>query len=530
MIFRSPYEDVCVPEVSLTDFIFEKAAEHADKPALIEGATGRAYTYGELQEAIGRVAAGLAARGFEKGDVLAIFSPNLPEYAVVFYAVARLGGVNTTVNPLYTADELAHQLRTSHAKFIVTIPELLNKATEATKHSSVRELFVFGAGVEGATPFSVLLDNDARDAPRIEIAPRTDLVALPFSSGTTGVAKGVMLTHYNMVANLCQIDASGHAQAHDTFVCALPLFHIYGMTVIMSFGLYKGATLVILPRFDLEQLLDLMRRHRVTMAHFVPPILLALTKHSLTDNLGRSYDLSHLETVFSAAAPLGAEMAHAASRHLGCRVKQGYGMTEASPATHMAPHDAQWEKYGSVGMPVSNTECKIIDTQTGAELDANQEGEILIRGPQVMQGYLNNTEATAQAIDADGWLHTGDIGYADEDGAFFIVDRAKELIKYKGFQVAPAELEAVLLTHPSVADAAVVPSPDDEAGEVPKAFVVARHDTVDSSEILAFVAARVAPYKKIRKIELIQQIPKSPSGKILRRLLVQREREQGGKQ
>ncbi|HEX8472581.1 MAG TPA: 4-coumarate--CoA ligase family protein [Pyrinomonadaceae bacterium] len=524
MIFRGPYEDVSIPEVSLPNFVFEGAMRRADVPALIDGLTGRTYTYGQLNEAVSRVAAGLAARGFSKGDVFAIFSPNLPEYAVIFYAVARLGGINTTVNPLYTADELAHQLRDADAKFLITVPPFIDKATEAVRASSVRELFVFGEA-EGATSFSELLETDGTEAPAVEINPRQDLVALPFSSGTTGMAKGVMLTHYNMVANLCQIDASKHASEGDTLVCVLPLFHIYGMTVIMSFGLYKGATLITMPRFDLEQLLRLIEQHGVTMAHFVPPIVLALTKHPSVDN----YNLSKLDTIFSAAAPLGAEMARAASQRLGCHIKQGYGMTEASPATHMAPHDAQWQKYGSVGMPVSNTECKIIDTQTGAELGTDEEGEILIRGPQIMKGYLNNPEATAQSIDAEGWLHTGDIGYVDADGAFFIVDRAKELIKYKGFQVAPAEIEAILLAHPSVADAAVIPCPDDEAGEVPKAFIVARHDDLDADEIMAFVAARVAPYKKLRKLEIIEQIPKSPSGKILRRLLVQREREGAGK-
>ncbi|HEY0080127.1 MAG TPA: 4-coumarate--CoA ligase family protein [Pyrinomonadaceae bacterium] len=524
MIFRSPFPDVSVPEISLTELIFERARTRTEKPALIDGLSGRTLTYGQLMEQVRRVAAGLAARGFRKGDVLALYSPNCPDYAVVFHAVASLGGINTTINPVYTADEAAHQLRDASADYLVTTPQLVEKVLEAVEGSEVREVFIFGEA-KGATPFSALLESDADTAPRVSIDPRRDLVALPYSSGTTGLPKGVMLTHYNLVANLLQIEGTGHAFEHDTLVCVLPLFHIYGMTVIMNFGLYTGATIITMPRFELELTLQVIERYRVTMAHFVPPIILALAKHPALD----AHDLSSLKTIFSAAAPLGEQVASECSARLGCFLKQGYGMTEASPATHMAPHDPARVKQGSVGLPVPNTECKIVDVETGAERGAGQEGEILVRGPQVMKGYLNRPEATAQTIDADGWLHTGDIGYADSEGCFFIVDRAKELIKYKGFQVAPAELEAILLSHPSVADAAVIPSPDDEAGEVPKAFVI-RRDDVTADALISFVAGQVAPYKKIRKLEFIEQIPKSPSGKILRRLLVQRERAgDGGK-
>jgi acyl-CoA synthetase (AMP-forming)/AMP-acid ligase II len=257
------------------------------------------------------------------------------------------------------------------------------------------------------------------------------------------------------------------------------------------------------------------------MAHVVPPIMLALARHPA---VGR-YDLSSLHTIFSAAAPLGAELERAVAARLGCHVKQGYGMTEASPGTHMAPHDPARGKPGSVGMPVPNTDCKLVDVETGAELGANEDGEICVRGPQVMKGYLNRPDSTAETIDSEGWLHTGDIGYADSDGHFFIVDRKKELIKYKGFQVAPAELEALLVTHAAVADAAVIPSPDEEAGEVPKAFVVLKSDHAATADgLIAFVASHVSPYKKIRLVEFVDQIPKSPSGKILRRVLVARER------
>ncbi|HEV2706487.1 MAG TPA: 4-coumarate--CoA ligase family protein [Pyrinomonadaceae bacterium] len=523
MVFRGPFADVSIPDISLTELVFSRLAQHPDKPALIDGLTGRTITYAELHERIRRVAASLAKRGFNKGDVLAIYSPNVPEYAVAFHAVAMLGGVNTTINPLSTTAEVGKQLDDCRAKYLLTVPQLVDEAREAARGTQVRELFIFGDSadaVEGTTAFDSLLEADAADVPHVVINPREDLAALPYSSGTTGVCKGVMLTHYNMVANLRQVEGTGHSSTDDTLVCVLPLFHIYGMQVIMNCGLYMGATIVTLPRFELPVLLSVFERYGVTMAHLVPPVVLALAKHPSVDD----YDLSKLKTVFSAAAPLGEQVARACAERLGCTVKQGYGMTEASPATHMTPPVNVWRKYGSVGLCVPNMECKIVDVETGRELGADEEGEILVRGPQVMRGYLNRPDATAETIDADGWLHTGDIGYADRDGCFYIVDRAKELIKYKGFQVAPAELEAVLLEHPSVADAAVIPSPDDDAGEIPKAFIVARGGEASAEELMKFVAARVAPYKKVRKVEFIEQIPKSPSGKILRRLLVARER------
>ena len=520
MIFRSPFPEVEIPDVPLTEFVFGRAARFADRPALVDGPSGRTLTYAQLAGAVRAAAAGLARRGFEKGDVLALYSPNLPEYVIAFHAVATLGGVVTPVNPLYTAEELAGQLADSGAKYLVTVAPLLERAREAAGGRGLREFFVFGEA-EGATPFASLLEGGG-GPPAVEIDPREDVVVLPYSSGTTGVCKGVMLTHRNLVANLSQIKGAGHDWADDTLVCVLPLFYIYGLTAIMNHGLFCGSKIVTLPRFDFEQVLRTMQEHRVTFAHFVPPIVLALSKSPLVD----SYDLSALRTIFSGAAPLGAELARACSERLGCAVIQGYGMTETSPATHLST--PEHNKPGSVGRCVPNMECRLVSVETGEDVGAGETGEVWVRGPQVMKGYLNRPEATAETIDAEGWLRTGDIAYTDEDGYFFVVDRAKELIKYKAFQVAPAELEAVLLAHPSIADAAVIPSPDEEAGEVPKAFVVVKEGhAVAEEEVLGFVAERVAPYKKVRRVEFVAQIPKSPSGKILRRLLVARERGTG---
>lgn len=517
MIFRGPYPDVSIPEVSITDFIFQESGRFGDKPALIDGPTGRTLTYGQFEDSVRRTAASLVQRGFRKGDVFGIFSTNCPEYGVAFHAVAMLGGISTLVNPLYTAEEAAFQLNDSDAKFLVTSPLFIAKAREAAASAKVEELFVFGEAPD-ATPFAALLESDGQ-VPRVEIDPKRDLVALPYSSGTTGLPKGVMLTHYNLVANMRQMDGLEYFHSHDTLLCVLPLFHIYGLVVVLNMGLHMGATIVMMPRFDLEQFLSLIQKYRVTLSHIVPPIVLQLAQNPMIDK----FDLSSLKMIFSGAAPLGADLSRECMARVGCDIRQGYGMTETSPVTHSSPPNPGDMKLGAVGPAAPNTECKLVDPASGEELGPNQEGELWVRGPQVMTGYLNNLEATMRTVDSEGWLHTGDIGYADEDGHFYIVDRMKELIKYKGFQVAPAELEAVLLSHPAIADAAVIPCADAESGEVPKAFVVLGGE-VTAEEIMGFVAERLAPHKKIRFVEFIAQIPRSASGKILRRVLVEQER------
>ncbi|MGH2734424.1 MAG: AMP-binding protein, partial [Actinomycetota bacterium] len=416
---------------------------------------------------------------------------------------------------LYTAEELAFQLNDSKAKFLVTIPQFLDRALEAKDKSGVEELFVLGEG-EGAIPFTELMGTSA--PAQVEIDPRKDLVVLPYSSGTTGFPKGVMLTHHNLVANILQAEQCQLVGPDDTLIAVLPFFHIYGMNVIMNIGLHRGATIVTMPRFDLEQFLQLIQDHKVTRAYLVPPIVLGLTKHPIVDQ----YDLSSLRLIMSGAAPLGSELATACGDRVGCYVMQGYGLTETSPVTHVIPEDPAKNKPGSIGPVIPNTEAMVADPATGEELDPGELGEVWIRGPQVMRGYLNNDEATKVTIDGEGWLHTGDIGKVDEDGYFFLVDRLKELIKYKGFQVPPAELEALIITHPKVSDVAVIGVPDEEAGEIPKAFVVATEE-LTPDELMGWVAQHVAPHKKVRRVEIVDEIPKSASGKILRRVLKERE-------
>jgi acyl-CoA synthetase (AMP-forming)/AMP-acid ligase II len=517
MIFRAPEPPVAIPEMALTPFLLEHAEERGDKPAFIEGPSGRTLTYRGWAESVRRTAAGLAARGFRQGDVFAIYSPNVVEYAVAFHAVSLLGGINTTISPLYTATELSAQLRDSGARYLVTVPSCAEKAEQAARDSGVSEVFVFGE-TERGTSFGSLLAAECA-SPAVQIDPREDLVVMPYSSGTTGLPKGVMLTHYNLVANILQSAGALGLREDDIMLGVLPFFHIYGMTVIMNLGLHVGATVVTMPRFDFEPCLQLLEKYHVTFANVVPPMVLAFAKNPLVDK----YDLSSLRTVFCGAAPLKEDLAEAARTRLGCSVVQGYGMTETSPVTHATRAGGDRISLASIGPPLPNTEAKVVDVVSQAELGPDEEGEICVRGPQVMKGYLNRPDATAAMIDGDGWLHTGDIGFADERGCFFIVDRLKELIKYKGMQIAPAELEAVLLSHPAIADAAVIPLADEEAGQVPKAFVVLKGELA-AADILEFVAARVAPYKKLRSVEFTDHIPKSPSGKILRRILVERQR------
>ena len=522
MIFRSPYPDVVIPEMSVVDYVLQRAPEFGGKAALIDGVTGATMSYDDLASGIRRAAGGLTERGFGKGDVLAIYSPNTITYPVAFHGTAHAGGVVTTVNPLYTSGELAKQLRDAGARFLITAGPFLDKAREAAADAGgIEEIFTFD-GAPGTTPFSALLESEELEKGP-EIDPATDLVALPYSSGTTGVCKGVMLTHRNLVANMAQIFGTESLcrvlDEDDTLIAVLPFFHIYGLLVIMTAALARGAAVVVLPRFDLAQFLGAIQEYGVTFAHLVPPIVIALAKHPMVSE----YDLSSLQGINSGAAPLGEDMARQVEERLGCVVAQGYGLTETSPVTHMAPSKQRGDaSHATIGPCLPNTEVRIVDVETGEDLGPGERGEIWIRGPQVMAGYLNQPEATAATIDEDGWLHTGDIGYVDENTFCHVVDRVKELIKFKGFQVAPAELEALLLTHPQIRDVAVVRSPDEEAGEVPKAFVVG-DGALTAEDVMSFVAERVSPHKKIRRVEFVDQIPKAASGKILRRVFVDLE-------
>jgi len=517
VIHRSEYPDVEIPEIPVWKLVMERFPDYGERPAVVDGPSGQGITYASLSRDVERAAKGLAAAGFGKDGVFAFCCPNVPEYAVALLAVNRLGGVATTMNPLYTAEEIARQVKETRACFLLTVPALAQRCIEACAGTAVRQVFTVGAA-PGATDFADLL-IDAGVLPEVDVDVHRHIAAMPYSSGTSGVPKGVMLTEYNMVAQLQQATVMLARQREDVLLAALPFFHIYGLMLILLDGLRHGATLVSMARFDFAQFLESVQRHRVSVAPLVPPIVLGLAKHPAVDQ----YDLSSIRSIFSGAAPLGAEVEQACAQRLGCRIMQGFGMTEFAGASlsHAAQDTAP--RTGSVGRCWPNMEARIVDVETGDDVGVGQTGQLLMRGPNVMLGYFERPDATRETL-VGGWLHTGDVAYVDADGYFFIVDRVKELIKHNAYQIAPAELEAVLLRHPAVADAAVIPSPDEESGEVPKAFVVLKAP-VETQAILDFVAEHVAPYKKIRRISVVDSIPKSPSGKILRRLLVQQERE-----
>jgi acyl-CoA synthetase (AMP-forming)/AMP-acid ligase II len=513
-LWRSDRPDVEVGGTTVPALVLRHAARLGDKPALVDATDGHTISYRQLAAGIERVAAGLAARGFAKGDTLALYSPNLPEYALAAYGAMAAGGVVTGANPLLTTEELAGQLADAQARLLVTVPPFLDRALAAADKAGVQEVLVFGEA-EGATPFRELL---AHDHPQVQVAlGPDDLAALPYSSGTTGLPKGVELTHANLVTNVRQGLATLTLREDDVVLAVAPFFHAIGFTINLHASLAAGATVLTMARFDLEGFLRAIQEHRATYTIVVPPVALALAGHPLVD----AYDLSSLRLLGVGGAPLGASVEQRCADRLGCVTGQGFGMTEAACLITVGPMDAP--RRGSVGRLVPNTEARIVDPESGAELGPGRTGELWIRGPQVMRGYRDRPEATVQTVDADGWLHTGDLCYLDEDGYLYVVDRLKELIKYKGYQVAPAELEHLLLTHPAVADAAVVPRPDPEAGEVPVAHVALRGQAT-AEELLAYVAERVAPYKRVRAVRITDSVPRSPSGKLLRRVLVEAER------
>jgi acyl-CoA synthetase (AMP-forming)/AMP-acid ligase II len=510
-IIRSEYPDVAIVDQPIHEVVLGAAAAYGDRRALVDGVTGKAISYAELDTMTRRLAAGLAAAGVRKGDVIALHSPNTILYPVAFYAATRAGATVTTVNALYTAAELHKQLLDSKAKLLVTISPFLPVAEAAIPGTDVSEVLVLDQA-EGYRSVTELMATDAPE-PVIEIDPAEDVAVLPYSSGTTGVAKGVMLTHRNIGTNVAQCEGMLDMDDDERLIAILPFFHIYGMTVLMNLPLRLGATVVVLPKFELQQFLTVLQDHRITRAYVAPPVVLALAKHPAVDG----YDLSALRHVVSAAAPLDGELGEACAKRLGIHaVLQAYGMTELSPGTHATRADDPEPPPGSVGKLFPSTEMRIVD----AEGNDAETGEIWIRGPQVMKGYLGRPDDTDATVDADGWLHTGDIGRMDERGYLYVIDRLKELIKYKGYQVPPAELEAVLLTDPRIADAAVIGVVDDEGNEVPKAFVVpAAGARLTADDVMEYVAQRVAPHKKVRRVEFIETVPKAASGKILRREL-----------
>lgn len=525
-MFRSPHPPVDIPDVSIYDYLFG-SLEGADlsRVALVDPSTGAETTYGALRAQVDAFAGALAARGVDTDTVVAMLCPNVPAFATVFHGILRLGAAITTINSLYTAHEIENQLKDAAATWLITVSPLLPQAREAAQAVGIPdERVIVLDGAERHPDLRALL-GEGRTPPEVSIDPSTHVAVLPYSSGTTGVPKGVMLSHRNLVANVHQCRPVIEIGADDRVLAVLPFFHIYGMTVLLNLALRQRATLVTMPRFDLMEFLRVIQDHRCTFLFIAPPIAVALAKHPAVEQ----FDLSSVHSVFSGAAPLDGETAETAGRRIGARFFQGYGMSELSPVSHAIPAEGGMP-VSSVGVLIPNCDAKLVDPESGEELEEHGDdgltapGEIWVRGPNVMLGYLNRPDATAETLDADGFLHTGDIGVHHVDGYFTIVDRLKELIKYHGYQIAPAELEALLLSHPKIQDAAVIGVRGDDGEEIPKAFVVAAPDAgLTAEDVMAFVAEQVAPHKKVRRVEFVDVIPKSTSGKILRKDLRARE-------
>ncbi|MDM0066516.1 AMP-binding protein [Variovorax sp. J31P207] len=494
-------------------FVRRRLRERPEAVALVDAASGRELSSSALDHAIGRFAAGLAAQGFKPGDVLLLFAPNSPEWPIAALGAMAAGGVVSGANPMYGAADLAHQMRDANARFVFTLPTLLPTVREAAALAGGATVVVLGEA-EGALAFASLMAcTDPEPAPDID---PDALAALPYSSGTTGMAKGVMLTHATIVANVSQY-LQAYAHPPDKVLLAfLPMFHIFGFTIITLCGLVAGCRLVTVPRFEPEAFLKAIATYRVSRLAVVPPVMHFLGLHPMVDD----FDLSSLEVIGSGAAPLGAALEHKVAERLKCKVLQGYGMTESSGCVTVSHPDRI--HAGTSGQILPGTQARVVDPATGADVARGQSGELWFRGPQAFKGYLNQPEATAATFTDDGWVRTGDLVTIDADGYLTVTDRLKELIKVKGFQVAPAELEALLYTHPQVADAAVIGRPDDRAGEMPVAYVVAR-GALAAADLKAWVAERVVAYKQLGDVVLCEAIPKTPAGKILRRVLRQQD-------
>ncbi|KAL5724699.1 4-coumarate--CoA ligase [Ranunculus cassubicifolius] len=526
-IFKSKLPDIPIPDhLPLHTYMFEKISEYPDRTCLISGSNDKIYTYSQTHLLSQKTAVGLANLGIKKGDVIMILLQNCPEFVFSFLGASMLGAVTTTANPFYTTAEIFKQFSSSGAKLIITqsnyVDKLRNAPENSPKFGEDFKVVTIDNPQEDCIDFSEVSSADETKLVDVSI-DKNDAVALPFSSGTTGLPKGVILTHKSLISSIAQqVDGENpnlYIKPDDVTLCVLPLFHIFSLHSVLLCSLRAGAAVLLMQKFEIGALLEHIQTYRISIAVVVPPLVLALAKNPAVEN----YNLSSIRIVLSGGAPLGKELEEA----LKCRLPQaifgqGYGMTEVGPVLSMCSGFAKipfTTRSGSCGTVVRNAELKIVDPETGLSLKYNQPGEICIRGPQIMKGYLNDPEATASTVDVEGWLHTGDIGYVDDEDEVFIVDRVKELIKFKGFQVPPAEIEALLVGHPSIADAAVVSRNDVEAGEVPVAFVVRSNDDFEFTEesVKEFIAKQVVFYKRLHNVYFIHAIPRSPAGKILRK-------------
>jgi acyl-CoA synthetase (AMP-forming)/AMP-acid ligase II len=506
------------------DVILESCRRNPGKVALVDTSCDRRVTYSEYAGLVNDLARGMVSAGLAPGEVVAIFLPNSWEFAITYHAATLAGGIPTLLNPAYREREIRYQLENSGSAFLITDAPLIENVNLAGL-PSLRRVFITRSPMPsqntGAEPFSNLLRPSAAKLPEPAQDSAQTIAALPYSSGTTGLPKGVMLSHYNLVANVYQLigpDAAMLTDA-DVMLCFLPLYHIYGLTVALTLSIALGARLVLMPRFDVQKLCALMVQEDVTFMPMVPPAINALCQLAEAGKFPTNHKVRWIKC---GAAPLAPELARRLSDLTGITVNQGYGMTEASPVTHVGYiNPPEMNRPASIGQPLAQTECRILDLEDN-EVAPGEAGELVMRGPQFMLGYWKEPQATA-AVLRDGWYYSGDIVRRDEDGFYYVLDRRKEMIKYKGFPVAPAEVESVLLEHPAVRDCGVIAKPDLAAGEIPCAFVVVREgiiacDKLDQ-ELREFVADRLAHHKQPREVHFVDAVPRTPSGKILRREL-----------
>ncbi|KAJ8986094.1 hypothetical protein NQ317_003389 [Molorchus minor] len=515
-----------IPNENLVEYIFKNVDNWIEEPATTCGATGRSYSFGMLRMLINRCAQALLGHcGMKSREVVGLLLPNIPEFPIVCHGAIEAGLCVTFVNPLYTPDEIKRQFENAGVKMIITVPLLLEVATTiGPSLPGYRSTICVGGEDDLANNVhglqSLLTAGHESELPGIN--PR-ELALLPYSSGTTGLPKGVMLSHYNLVGNLVQGDnpaiinpITKNGGRHKALT-VLPFFHIYGFNGIMNICLKDGCHIITIPRFSPEDYVKALVTYKPTMLFVVPSLLMFLATHPAVT----ADHLASVEQVQSGAAPLTEGLLQKFREKItrpDVIIRQGYGMTESSPVTFCMPRLTPPSKIGTIGIPYPGTEAKIISLINGETLGTHQSGELLVRGPQVMMGYLNNEQATAETIDEDGWLHTGDVAYYDEDCYFYVVDRCKELIKVKGNQVSPTELENLILDIEGIVDAAVVGIPDTLAGEVPRAYVVRKSGlNINEEDIQRLVNSKVTHYKKlVGGVKFIESIPRNPSGKILR--------------